>query len=253
MNSIVAAKTSPAGLADEPLASSLENHMAILCRKYGLLFIMTPRTACTAVGELLLAHYGGEYLPAEDILDTDGRIRIQQKHSTLSELLENTLLTREEADSYLKFATVRNPFDSLVSLYVKQRSKYQPLLDDPNSWVNRSPAYARNMGYAVSHSFTKWLFRKCRKQLIKRLLGVPPSMFCDYTQGVDVVIRYENLAEELRAVFTRAGMPANAPIPTVNRTDERTAKNFRSYYSGAAGLAVRLAFSDDLKRYGYTL
>lgn len=226
--------------------------MAIICREYGLLFIMTPRTACTAVGDLLLSHYGGEYLPAQDIFDKHGRIRIQQKHSTLSELLENTLLTKEEAGALLKFTSVRNPFDSLVSLYVKQRSKYQTLLDDPSSWVNRSPAYARSMKYAVSHSFNQWLFRKCRKQLVKRLLGVPPSMFCNYTEGVDVVMRYENLADELRAVFISGGIPADVSIPIVNRTNERAITNYRPYYSRAAAFAVRMAFSDDLKRYGYT-
>ena len=44
--------------------------MAIICRKYKLLFIMTPRTACTAIGELLCDHYDGEFLPGEDILDS---------------------------------------------------------------------------------------------------------------------------------------------------------------------------------------
>lgn len=225
--------------------------MAIICRQYSLLFIMTPRTACTAVGDLLLRHYGGEYLPAQDILDANGRTRIQQKHNTVPELLKNALLTEKEAASLLKFASVRNPFDSLVSLYVKQRSKYQPLLNDPDSWVNRSPVYARNMRYAVNHSFNQWLFKKCRKQIIKRLLGVPPSMFCNYTKDVDAVMRYENLAEDLRAVFMRAGIPADVPIPVVNRTNERTGKDYRSYYSRAAALAVRMAFFDDLKRYDY--
>lgn len=226
--------------------------MAIICREFGLLFIMTPRTACTALGDLLLTHYGGEFLPTEDMLKQDGRLLAQKKHSTLRELLQNNLLTQEEAGSLLKFASVRNPFDSLVSLYLKQRSKYQPLLDDPNSWVSRSPTYARNMRYAATHSFSNWLFKKCRKQLLKRLIGEPPSMFCNYTRGVDVVMRYENLAEELRALFMRRGIPADFSIPVVNRTDERTSRNYRSYYSRAAVLAVRATFSDDLKRYGYT-
>src|ERR1043166_3849265 len=125
--------------------------MAIICREYGLLFIMTPRTACTAVGELLCNHYRGEFLPSEDILDEQGFIAVQKKHSTLTELIRHKILSPAAANSLLKIAAVRNPFDSLVSLYFKQRLKYQPLLADPTSWVNRSLGYASQMRYAQSH------------------------------------------------------------------------------------------------------
>ena len=225
--------------------------MAIICRKYNLLFIMTPRTACTAIGELLCRNYDGEFLPAEDILDGDGRISVQRKHSTLAELIEHKLLTPEEAKSLFKVATVRNPFDTLVSLYFKQRLKYQPLLADPDSWVNRSPTYARNMRYAREHSFSRWVFRKCSRQLIKRFLGSPPSMFAEYIKGTDVVMRYESIDRDLERVFQKLGVKPNASIPFVNRTDERPGRNYRSYYSRSAALAVSVAFRDDLKPYGY--
>src|SRR5438477_9476078 len=153
--------------------------MAIICRDYSLLFIMTPRTACTAVGELLVQHYGGEFLPAEDILDSHGIIAVQRKHSTLEELIQHGLLTGEEAGSLLKIATVRNPFDSLVSLYFKQRLKYQPLLGDPSSWVNRSVKYADHMRYAQAHSFNEWVFKVSYRKLIKRFLRLRASMFAD--------------------------------------------------------------------------
>jgi len=225
--------------------------MAIICRKYRFLFIMTPRTACTAVGQLLLNHYGGEYLPQEDILGQDGSILVQQKHCTLSDLIGKGILTAADAKGLLKVASVRNPFDSLVSLYLKQRSKYQPLLKDPTSWVNRSPAYARNMRYATSHSFSQWVLKNCAKRIAKKLSRRPSSMFGGYTEGTDVVVRFENLAEELTAVFIRAGMPTGVSIPVVNRTEDRKQDGYRTYYSKATALAVRFAFWDDLKRYGY--
>src|SRR6266550_3800519 len=159
--------------------------MAIICRQYGLLFIMTPRTACTAIGDLLCTHYGGEFIPSEDVLDSQGFISVQKKHSTLSELIKHKILTPEEAKSLLKIAAVRNPFDSLVSLYFKQKLKYQPLLADSTSWVNRLPGYAKNMRHARAHSFNRWVLRVSYRKLIKRLLGFRPSMFADYTRGVD--------------------------------------------------------------------
>jgi hypothetical protein len=225
--------------------------VAIICRKYNLLFIMTPRTACTAIGELLRERFGGEFIPSDDILDSCGRTLVDKKHSTLSDLIKHRILTREEANSLLKVAAVRNPFDSLVSLYFKQRSKYQPLLGDPASWVNRLPGYAKNMRYARAHSFNRWVLRVSYRKLIKRLLGFHPSMFADHTRGVDVVMRYENIEADLSEVFRKAGMGSKADIPVVNRTDERANSDYRSCYSRVAEIAVTLAYSRDLEMYGY--
>lgn len=225
--------------------------MAIICRQYNLLFIMTPRTACTAVGQLLCDHYGGEFLPREDILDSRGFISVEKKHTTLSELLEHKLVTAEEAKSLLKLAAVRNPFDSLVSFYFKQRLKYQPLLADSTSWVNRSPRYTENMNYAQCHSFDRWVFKVCYRKLTKSLLGGRASMFPGHTRGMNVVLRYESLEADLRKAFAAAGIPWKAGIPVVNRTEERDARDYRRYYSRLARLVVGRAFADDLKTYGY--
>jgi len=212
---------------------------------------MTPRTACTAIGELLCKRFGGEFIPGDDILDSRGLILVDKKHSTLSDLIKHGILTTEEAKSLLKVAAVRNPFDSLVSLYFKQRSKYQPLLGDPASWVNRLPGYAKNMRYARTHSFNRWVLKVSYRKLIKRLLGFRPSMFADHTRGVDVVMRYESIEVDLSEVFRKAGMGSKADIPVVNRTDEKTNWDYRSCYSRLAELAVGLAYSGDLEMYGY--
>jgi len=212
---------------------------------------MTPRTACTAIGKLLCERFGGEFIPSHDIVDSRGLILVDKKHSTLSDLLKHKILTPEEAKSLLKVAAVRNPFDSLVSLYFKQRSKYQPLLGDPSSWVNRLPGYAKNMRYARVRSFNRWVLRVSYRKLIKRLLGFRPSMFADHTHGVNMVMRYESIESDLSEVFRKAGMGSKADIPMVNRTDERANSDYRSFYSRVAELTVTLAYSGDLRTYGY--
>jgi hypothetical protein len=152
---------------------------------------MTPRTACTAIGELLCTHYGGEFVPSEDVLDSRGFISVQKKHSTLSELIEHNLLTLEEAKSLRKIAAVRNPFDSLVSLYFKQRLKYQPLLADPSSWVNRSIGYPAQMHYADSIRLMSGFSGSTESS--SRDSCEVASMFAEYTRGMDVVLRYESI------------------------------------------------------------
>lgn len=76
-------------------------------------------------------------------------------------------------------------------------------------------------------------------------------MFVEFTRGVDIVLRYETLSGDLENAFERAGMPANAQIPVVNRTEERIERNYRSCYSKTAARAVAFAYSEDLKKYGY--
>ena len=165
---------------------------------------MTPRTACTAIGELLCERFGGEFIPAHNILDSRGMILVDKKHCTLSDLIKHGILDAKEAKRLLKVTAVRNPFDSLVSLYFKQRLKYGPLLEDPESWVNRVPNYARNMKYAQTHLFNDWVFKVSYRKLIKRLLGFRPSMYAEHTRGMDVVMRYENIEDDLSGVFRRA-------------------------------------------------
>jgi len=83
------------------------------------------------------------------------------------------------------------------------------------------------------------------------VLGVRSSMFADHTNGVDEVIRFESMEEDLKKAFNRAGIAWRADIPSVNRTNERTDLDYRSFYSRPAALAVALAYSYDVKTYGY--
>jgi hypothetical protein len=46
-------------------------------------------------------------------------------------------------------------------------------------------------------------------------------------------------------------MGSKADIPVVNRTDERANSDYRSFYSRVAELTVTLAYSGDLRMYGY--
>jgi hypothetical protein len=85
---------------------------------------MTTRTACPPIEELLCERFGWEFIPSDDILHSRRLTLVDRKHSTLSDLNKHRILTTEEAKSLLKVAAVRNPFDSLVSLYFKQATKW---------------------------------------------------------------------------------------------------------------------------------
>ena len=225
--------------------------MAIISRAHGLLFIMTPRTGCTAIGDLLCDKLEGEYLPTTDIVDPGGLIIVGHKHNSVHELLEHGLLTPKEKAGLFTFTAVRNPFDSLVSLYVKLASTYQYLLEDKDAFIHRDPGYMDEMNWCRTHSFDEWIERRYAPRRVLRLFRVRrrASMFQRYIEGAEVVMRFERLQQDFDDVLRRVGLePLN--IPFFNATPNR-GSDYRAYYSQRSRRLVESAFSDDLDRFSY--
>jgi hypothetical protein len=217
-----------------------------------MLFIMPPRTGSTAIGELLCEKLGGEYLPKSDVIDTQGVAVLRHKHNTLRDLLTHGLLTPQEKASLFTFTCVRNPFDSLVSLYVKLSTTYQYLLEDKASFIHRDPGYMEDMNWCRTHSFDEWIERRYGRRRVWRLFSRAPraSMFSRFTDGADYVMRFEKLQEGFDEVLSRVGLE-RLTIPLINPTPDRAA-DYRGYYSPKSRRLVEAALADDLERYGYT-
>lgn len=224
--------------------------MAILCRDLGLLFIQAPRTGCTAIETVLLGRFGGERVPPESIVDADGRIRVDAKHGTLRRLVRAGLVPADHADRWTSFVAVRNPFDSLVSLYVKQREPYQALLSDPTAWIHRRPRYVESMAFSREHTFEEWLDRLYGADADDASGGRRRSMYGRFVEDVTTIIRFEQLEAGFREVMRRVGVREDVDVPPVNRTTGR-ARSFRDHYTPRARHIVEVAFRDDLAQFGY--
>lgn len=226
--------------------------MAIICRSSGLLFIMAPRTGCSAVGDVLCNQLDGEFIPAESILDANNYVLVRKKHSTVPDLLKHQILTAEEAASLLKFTCVRNPFDSLVSLYTKIAKQYQPLLADRSSWIYQVPGYVEEMDFCRTHSFNEWVLKKYGNTFLKRLLGrgSKSSLYKQFTVGVDTIMRFESLQDDFQAVLKRAGVTTELSIPIYNRTPGRTS-DYRKYYNEITQRVVKSVFYEELELLNY--
>lgn len=239
--------------------------MAIISRERGYLFLMAPRTGCTAIGErVLIQSLGGAYLPADDILDGGGTVVAAKKHSTLDDLRRAGLVTDAEARSLLVFTTVRNPFDSLVSQYVKMRTSYAPLLHDPGSFVQRDPVYRASMQQAQHLTFADWVAARYvsrhPRQLARRPTWHAPArwlrrgwagprhMYAGFLRGADHVMRFEHLQHDFDEVLARLGLPAHE-IPPWNITEAKG--DYRSYYDDRTRAIVAHVFAPDLRRFGY--
>lgn len=187
----------------------------------------------------------GTWLPERDVKDDEGQVLIERKHSTLQSLLTHRLLDEEEAAGLLKFCAVRNPFDSLVSLYTKLRDQYVPLLENPDSFVHRAPGFVDDIHFVRDHSFSDWVLRKY-KPLDD---GNRHHLYGPFIRGMDVVVHYEELQTAVNEVLERVGAEP-VEIPTLNITEGRE-PDYRPYYSRRARRLVSRVFAADLERFGY--
>jgi hypothetical protein len=231
--------------------------MPVLSRRRGYLFLMAPRTGCTAIGErVLIPHLDGEYFPPTNVLDGNGRPVVPQKHASLAELTRHGLLAEEEAASLFKFTTVRNPFDSMVTLYVTMRTRYKDLVDDPSSFVRPRSRMGKMIRVAEEYPFEEWLEHKFHfsgpKGRIRRVLGIYPKprhMYQAYIDGADYVMRYERLQEDFNEVLRRLGASEPIVIPRHNVTEGKD--HYRAFYTPRARRIVERAFAPDLERFDY--
>lgn len=221
--------------------------MAVYSKEHRYLFIMAPRTACTATGIVLVKQVDGKWLPRRDKYDEDGNLIVERKHSTLDDLLRHGVMGPGRANRTFKFTTVRNPFDSLVSLYVKKRTSYQALLDDEDAFVHNRPGFVEDMQYALNHSFSAWVIRNYGPRAAVRS---GRHLYARFINGMDYVMRFERLQEDFDEALRRVGIDRRVEIPMINPTDERE-PDYREYYDRKARFVVERAFRGDLERFGY--
>lgn len=234
--------------------------MAIISRARRYLFIMPPRTGCTAIGEgVLLPELSGEWFPAEGITDpTTGHTILDRKHCDLAELRRHRLLGDQERQGLFTFATTRNPFDSLVSHYYKRRTVRNRELADPESFVHRRPHAVEGIKLATEVPFEEWLDYHLRpkssRQRVRAFLRGSAfnrgDMYVRYAQGVDYVMRYERLQDDFAEVQRRIGVEQPVEIPRINATPSRD-PDYRSYYTPRSRRLVEKVFAADLAHFGY--
>jgi hypothetical protein len=226
--------------------------MAVICREHRLLFIAVPHTGSTAISDLLIREMGGEWIPPEDFTAPDGTL-VRRKHTTLQQLLAGGVISAEERARLFVISAVRNPFDTLVSTYVRNREHNQPLRDKADSFIHKRRRKRDDLDYCLDHTFDEWIDHSFGPRLIDRVTGrgVKVRRKAPFQEGVDFVMRYEHLQEDFDEALRRAGVDRRLVIPTRNVTTERTERDYRTWYSGRSRKLVQKAFAEQLRRFGY--
>lgn len=212
--------------------------MAVVSRELGYLFIHAPRTGGTALANgVLIPRLRGTRIPATKLeVEARGERRLVRQHATRAQLLEAQLIDAADADRLLTFTTVRNPFDSLVSAYVKKRDTVPG-----KSWAGNHPVTRARVAAAAALPFPAFI----EEQYGGRK---PRHLYAHQLDGADVVMRFEQLQADFDGVLDRLGI-AHVHIPVSNTTSRDA--DYRSYYTPRAREIVADVFAPDLERFGY--
>jgi hypothetical protein len=191
------------------------------------LFVHIPKTAGNSI-QSVLRDYSEDQLVAlrreQDGIERFGLRNPKyklKKHSTLSEY--HDALGDQQFGELYRFACVRNPWDRMVSYY------FTP---------------TRNLG--------TWN-RKEFRGMISKAVSVPDYLRLDDGEqdpfaNLDYIMRFENLADDFRAVCTAISISP----PTLPQHNRSSREHYSKYYDDELREFVRKRFAAEIERFGYT-
>ena len=191
------------------------------------LFVHIPKTAGNSIQSALRDYSEDQLVALRKEQDGIERFGLRnpnykiKKHSTLREYRD--ALGGEQFRNLYKFTCVRNPWDRMVSYY------FTPT-QSPETWDRKK-------------------FRK----IISEAVSVGDYLRLDADEvdpfgNVDSIMRFENLADDFRAVCGTLGI-LPATLPQYNRSIR---KHYSKYYDDELRDLVGTRFAGEIDRFGYT-
>jgi hypothetical protein len=220
--------------------------MAILCKDIGLLLLQAPHTGSTSLGTLLREELAGEMLVEARVHDANGRVVLRQKHQTLAQLTEEGLITSEQRQNLVVIVGIRNPFDLVLTEYARNREA--GAISAPQRLRRRLTGGRTDFSSADFERFVK---RRYSPSAVYRLAGRKAFVPVDWTEGADLVIRFEQMQVGLDEALRRVGVSETHRLPHRNPTASRRDRDYRSVYSGAARTVVEDVYAREIQQHGY--
>lgn len=224
--------------------------MAVYSLRYKYIFFANPQTASKSIARTLNEKLDGHPMPEREIR-IDGEVIVKKHHATWQQLQDFDLMSREQLDELFRFTCVRNPFDLLVSRYLKRKGRFaeQP---DKYRWAQDNPRILASMEAARDQDFPDWVggLLKRHKEKDKTVTGP-----LEYLDPADYVIRFEALQDGFDEVLHRLGVDGPIPIVKENVTSERATgaskRHYTEYYNDASRDLVARAYAPIIERFGY--
>lgn len=221
--------------------------MAYLADSQKLLFFLNPRTGSTALSRHLQKHLKGRWLPSEDIR-RQGKLAVPWKHTTPDQLRAHDLWPGD-IDGLIPFTTVRNPFDSLVSLYSKLARDAEVAKSQGVAAVPGGAQRGKRALRASELGFNGWILENHAAGRISEDGRETANQ--RFSKGCAHRLRFEHLQEDFDEMCRLEGLAPLEPIARINKTDVRQDASYRDWYTQETRDRLLLWFRWDLDELGY--
>ncbi len=201
------------------------------------LFIHVPKTGGNSIQNILRDYSEDEtFIPEGSGADGIERFEVRNKkynitkHSTL--LHYKSVLDTKTYRTLFKFATIRNPWDMMVSFYFSpHRGVNEWNRNDFLRLVNRVPT----LRYSIYEK--PFLERGLRKLGININIG-----YKKIDDDIDFLMRSEQLSNDFKLVCEKLDIPYS-PLPKRNSSNR---KHYSNYYDDESKEIVRQKFIDEV-------
>jgi hypothetical protein len=229
--------------------------VAVYSEQHQYIFFANPQTASKAIALTLRRSLSGVPLPEREIT-RNGKIVARAHHTTYSQILAAGLLTEDQLGRLFKFTCVRNPFDQLVSKYIKHCDR---LANDPAKypWLEGIEAAAPD------NSFPQWVAYLSRLYGELDKLAKGPLEFLNHAdlvirfeslqEGFDEFLRHIGVSEQLSVTeynITKGRADAGADAPDAGKVKKKK-KNYTEYYDPACVEVVEKLYEPIIRRFNY--
>lgn len=228
--------TETSGLASDGL--DLSDDGSMISTKYQFLFVHVPKTGGNSIQDALREHADDELVCLAAHQDGVERFEVRNrkydlvKHSTLRDYkreLEPDFFAR-----LYKFATLRNPWEVMVSFYFSPHAGRK-------EWDRAT--FAALVG--ETPVFRHYVNLEAEPGMLRKLTGRGYSTPLDH--DLDFIIRYETLEADFRRVCERVGLPAY-DLPHRNKSSRA---HYTSYYDEELVELVKRRFAEEIEWGGY--
>ena len=167
--------------------------------------------------------------------------KLEEKHTTAAEI--KSIVGDQIWDDYTKIVPIRNPWDTMVSMYF-WRGRKRPFYYWIYRWFIK---FKLNGPMEQSMSFQEWITEK-RDQLNENR----EIIYVDGQIDGYKFIHYENLVGDLESICKELGIPFEIARLPHEKGGHRPKRDYKTFYNDEAREIVAKEFEREIKEFGYT-
>lgn len=202
----------------------------MISHQYQCIFIEVPKTGSTSIRSII-GHPKKPHLNIQEIKTKFYEELMPENFGFLRQFFKKRNI-EAQWNSYFKFGFVRNPWDRVVSLYLRKEGIQ---LADKMSFTE--------FVYWIENSSDTSIHPSKHKNQLDWFLDEKGNI------AVDFIGKFENLESDWKIIANKLGIEAQLPHSNKNREKK---KHYTEYYTDELRDIISNKFKTDINYFGYT-